>query len=283
MNGSPAKMGTISGTAGHSSALKMKAEADTASALKQLLDPEKQAANTRETQDNRKKKGESYIDDKGNKMAGDKVWKKGQVKAKSEGSDLDALVKSRKGMKKGSDEYNAVQNKINSALGSKKVHGTKTTPKVDTKNITVTGGDGDKNAVVTRGKNQNASKITDSEKRSNRDVAKYDKRTGEGVENENKKTARANRKNAKKAFGKGSKEHLAAKEALLVAKEADRQGESGGRKRGLFRKLSSSINKKKQAKNKGKLKAAQNKADANYYQGSTDTESHTSNPNQEKK
>ena len=35
MNGSPAKMGTISGTAGHSSALKMKAETDAASALKQ--------------------------------------------------------------------------------------------------------------------------------------------------------------------------------------------------------------------------------------------------------
>ena len=36
MNGSPAKMGTISGAAGHSSALKMKAEADAASALKQM-------------------------------------------------------------------------------------------------------------------------------------------------------------------------------------------------------------------------------------------------------
>ena len=35
MKGSPAKMGTISGTAGHSSALKMKVEADAASALKQ--------------------------------------------------------------------------------------------------------------------------------------------------------------------------------------------------------------------------------------------------------
>ena len=37
MNGSPAKMGTIQGTAGHSSALKMKVEADAAaSALKQM-------------------------------------------------------------------------------------------------------------------------------------------------------------------------------------------------------------------------------------------------------
>jgi len=38
MNGSPAKMGTISGTAGHSSALKMKAEENAASALKQTID-----------------------------------------------------------------------------------------------------------------------------------------------------------------------------------------------------------------------------------------------------
>jgi len=36
MKGSPAKLGTIKGTAGHASALKMKAEADAASALKDL-------------------------------------------------------------------------------------------------------------------------------------------------------------------------------------------------------------------------------------------------------
>ena len=35
MKGSPAKMGRIQGTAGHASALKMKAEANAASALKQ--------------------------------------------------------------------------------------------------------------------------------------------------------------------------------------------------------------------------------------------------------
>ena len=61
------------------------------------------------------------------KMA-DKDWKKGQESAKSAGWDLDALVKKRGGLKKGSDEYNIVQNHINKALGSKKIHGkTKTT------------------------------------------------------------------------------------------------------------------------------------------------------------
>tara|TARA_R110000823_G_scaffold35176_3_gene97200 strand:+ start:1169 stop:2017 length:849 start_codon:yes stop_codon:yes gene_type:complete len=39
MNGSPAKMGTISGTAGHSSALKMKVSENAASALKQMRLP----------------------------------------------------------------------------------------------------------------------------------------------------------------------------------------------------------------------------------------------------
>ena len=96
MNGSPVKMGTISGTAGHGSALKMKVEANAASALKQT-EP---------------------------KML-EKDWKKGQESAKSSGRDLDALVKSRKGLKKGSDEYNVVQNQINKALGDKTKHGVK--------------------------------------------------------------------------------------------------------------------------------------------------------------
>jgi hypothetical protein len=84
-----------SGTSAHSSALKMRESENAASALKQT-EP---------------------------KMA-EKDWKKGQESAKSSGRDLDALVKSRKGMKKGSDEYNVVQNQINKALGSKKRHGT---------------------------------------------------------------------------------------------------------------------------------------------------------------
>jgi hypothetical protein len=98
-----------SGTSAHSSALKMKVEQDAASALK-------------------------------DKKMAEADWKKGQESAKSAGRDLDALVKKREGLKKGSDEYNVVQNQINKALGSKKRHGvtstqttkdkTKTTKKV---------------------------------------------------------------------------------------------------------------------------------------------------------
>tara|TARA_B100000902_G_scaffold42227_1_gene49900 strand:+ start:2329 stop:3519 length:1191 start_codon:yes stop_codon:yes gene_type:complete len=47
-------------------------------------------------------------------------WKKGQDKAKEMGTDLDALVKKRKTLEKGSDEWKRNQNKINEALGSSK-------------------------------------------------------------------------------------------------------------------------------------------------------------------
>jgi hypothetical protein len=114
MNGSPAKLGTISGAAGHSSALKMKAKADAASALKQK-DP------------NIGKKG---------LYKSDKSWKEGEASAKSSGRDLNELVKIRKGLKKGSDEYNVVQNQINKALGNKKVHGA--TSSTETKGKTTT-------------------------------------------------------------------------------------------------------------------------------------------------
>lgn len=118
MKGSPAKMGTIQGTAGHSSALKMRTEQN-ASALKQtpqeVLD--KKAAEVAAAASKVKAK------QKENEKMPKADWKKGQESAKSSGRDLDALVKSRKGMKKGSDEYNVVQNQINKALGSKKVHG----------------------------------------------------------------------------------------------------------------------------------------------------------------
>ena len=86
MNGSPAKMGSIQGTAGHSSALKMKVE-ENASALKQIA------------------------------YGGTKTWEQGQ---KDSGGTLNDLVKQRKGVKKGTPEYNKIQNQINKALGSKK-------------------------------------------------------------------------------------------------------------------------------------------------------------------
>ena len=111
----------ISGTSAHRSALKMRADENAASALKQRV------------------------------KGGTKTWKQGEKAAESTGRDLNALVTERKKYKKGSDEYNAVQNQINKALGSKKRHGVtteatdtrgkktsdvKTTPGVGTKTVT---------------------------------------------------------------------------------------------------------------------------------------------------
>ena len=111
----------ISGTSAHRSALKMRADENAASALKQRV------------------------------KGGTKTWKQGEKAAESTGRDLNALVTERKKYKKGSDEYNAVQNQINKALGSKKRHGVtteatdtkgkktseeKTTPGISTKKVT---------------------------------------------------------------------------------------------------------------------------------------------------
>jgi hypothetical protein len=134
MNGSPAKMGTIQGTAGHSSALKMKAEADTASALKQMEIKKEELKGSGATLNKGDKiivdaTGSSYTGVSGKKHKLDATkskahkgvldtrWKKGD---KASGGTLNELVKQRKGVTKGTPEYNKIQNQINAALGSKK-------------------------------------------------------------------------------------------------------------------------------------------------------------------
>jgi len=88
MKGSPAKMGTIQGTAGHSSALKMKKEDNIASPVKA------------------------------------RDWEKASKIAKRYGQDLNQLTRDRKKHKKGSDEYNKIQNQINYYLqDSKSIYG----------------------------------------------------------------------------------------------------------------------------------------------------------------
>jgi hypothetical protein len=239
MNGSPAKMGTIQGTAGHSSALKMKAEADTASALKQmeLTKEETKGAyqggkgadvtmsatgSTITTKDGKKiKTDKSKVT---HKKLLDARWKKGD---KASGGTLNELVKQRKGVTKGTPEYNKIQNQINAALGSKKRYDEGPTTDETTKTT--------------------ATEATT--KRDNKKVevqAKYDEKVGEATENKDKGDTKADYKYAKKTFGKGSEEERTAKLNKLIAKEADRQGESGGKKQGIFRKLSSFVNKKRQ-------------------------------------
>ena len=161
MNGSPAKLGTIQGTAGHRSALKQNEEQKVketswwrgqegvipdewqggdkrvmvdgkkVSKLKHVESGGKLPEGSELTKDQKKKQEAKKTAEKptAEKKMKSEDWKKGQERAKSKGDDLDALVSKRKGMKKGSDEYNVVQNKINRALGDKTRHGVTTTTK----------------------------------------------------------------------------------------------------------------------------------------------------------
>jgi len=270
MKGSPAKMGTISGTAGHRSALKMKA----ASALKET-EPE-----TRETswwrgeegwipdelQSNvkrdrvpveKKKEEGTETETKKTTKKDDKMpdadWKKGQETAKSKGENLDALVKKRKGLEKGSDEWKRNQNKINEALGNKKRYKTSATGDQDY-------GPDHKDPGYDKFMEKHSNIEAKADKKKEKHKAKYERKSGETDEDTSKKLSKLVRKTQKKTHGKGSKKHQQAKLAHLKAKEADRQGTEGGRKQGLFRKLSSKINLKRQKKTEAKIKAMEDKA-----------------------
>ena len=301
MNGSPAKMGTISGTAGHSSALKMKAE----SALKaknpkaktydeaydENLDYQPDegegvtrtsnhgkidkwgrkyegsntpgTANTQEDIDEHKK---TFPDTK-RKVGDYKYGKVDRAKNKKGKADFKKAAEDWNMKTYGTKNPTSVANKGGMtkkelAAKHKASKTTKVVPKpATTQKPTVSGVDNSGDAVRTRGKNQNASKLTDTEKRSNKDVAKSDKRRGESAENKTKKETREAKKAAKKTSGKDSVEFLEAKQANLMAKESDRQGSKGGKKQGFFRKLSSKINKNKQKKNQEKIDAKNSPAD----------------------
>ena len=265
-----------SGTSGHRSALKMITEQRATSALKVVepteeeikadeeleemsdaefqeieeLEKEREKIQKQKDKDNPpaninddtddktkpKKKKDPNIGKKG-LYKSDKSWKEGTAKAKSEGSDLNALVKKRKGLKKGSYEYNKVQNKINSALGNKTRYDEGPAAKSDAKPTKT-------EKVISKGEDKKTKIKT-----------KAAKRTGEVTENVEKRVAGISKKEARKKYGRGSKEHLAAKQTHLKSKEADRQGTKGGRKQSIFRRASSKINKKRQEKNKAKIDA----------------------------
>ena len=205
MNGSPAKMGTISGTAGHSSALKMRAEQNAAAAF----------------QPSPMKSKEYDAAAKKDPNLGSYVAERKKIKAKY-GGDRKKY--------RASEEYKSNQSKINKAYG------------ID---------DGYKAAEPTKTDIVNAKAVTKVDKINAKALTK----TSEVGENTTKKVARLSKKDAKKQFGKGSKEHLAAKQAHLESKEADRQGAQGGKKQTFFRKLSSKRNLKRQEKNKAKIEA----------------------------
>ena len=93
MKGSPMKLGTIQGTAGHRSALKMKMEQDAAAKLRK----------------------ESAM-----KMKKESPFKNEYAKAKEKDPKLDSYIRERDKHEPGSAEYEAQQSKINAAYGKKR-------------------------------------------------------------------------------------------------------------------------------------------------------------------
>tara|TARA_R110002167_G_scaffold87072_1_gene235621 strand:- start:44 stop:817 length:774 start_codon:yes stop_codon:yes gene_type:complete len=252
MNGSPAKTGGISGTAGHSSALKMRASENAASALKQLSASEldkygggktSDVANSKAYKDDMKKR------DANRKVADKKMpnadWAKGQKKAKSEGGNLDALVKSRGGLKKGTPEYNKVQNKINSALGNKKRY--------------------DEGPATTVSTSKNQTKVDNKLAKQDKKFAKQDEKRvvkdNERGENRKVQDAKRTRTRAKTIFGKNSAEHTYEKSKVAKAKGEDLSGEGGGKKAKLFGNLRRKLNKNRQARLTKKAEKLANEKD----------------------
>lgn len=219
MSGSPAKMGTISGTAGHRSALKMASTVKIASPAKSA---EYDAAAKKDAE------------------LGSYVKNRKAIKAKYGGDRTKYRA---------SDEYKANQSKINKAYGIDDGY------KAPEKKVEA--------APVVKAK-------TKTEKKIAKVVTKGEKKKSEVTENVDKKTAKLTKRQARKKYGKDSKEFLEAKATHLKAKETDRQGGKGGKKQGIFRKWSSNINKNRQEKNKAKLKAKQNDEDAAYYGSAED-------------
>jgi hypothetical protein len=230
MKGSPAKMGTISGTAGHASALKQVNRDGSVSipALENL----------------KKKEGKPHVSKKGEKMAGDKAWKKASEKSmKSTGDNLNNLIKTRSGQKKGSDEYNTTQNKINAAMGNKKVHKTKLNSQSKETQA--------KKAVIdTKTKEKQSKIVTKAEDKAKKDDSsnfktdyKAERKLVKTEQKKSRKKANLDVKEARKASGRGSDEVKAAKAARKANRKANR----------AERKQMRKDQKENKAVNKGKL------------------------------
>jgi len=238
MNGSPAKMGTISGTAGHGSALKMKAEASAASALKQ-----------KEKRETSWWKGEEGLipDELQPGVNRPKVKTEHGKKVEADKKATESKTSSKKSyVKKGGKSTGNMKDYALNSQARRDEYDARGWAHDKTTKVTAA-------TTATAKPTKTEEAVAKGEVKKGNIAEKAAKRTGEVVENVDKKTSKLARKAAKKTGGKGSVEHLEAKKAHLEAKETDRQGGKGGRKQGFFRKLSSKINKKKQAKTQGKI------------------------------
>ena len=260
MKGSPAKMGTIQGTAGHASALKKAAavvseEKKDPSLLEQGVDYAKskikQLANVLKDDDKSKEskkvsKDDTKDDIKKNVKTDDKSSDKKSKKSSSSDPysravkndpNVPEYVKTRKTLEKGSRDWVSNQWKINKAY-----YGEETANRLKTKHMKKYGLSDISDKTETK-----ISKIKDKGTDKQKKITdRMSKKVSEVDENVSKKEAKLLKKDAKKTHGKGSLEHLQAKLKHLQTKQEDIEGTKGGKKRGLFRKAASNISKKRQ-------------------------------------
>ena len=281
-----------SGTSGHSSALKMKA----ASALKAKNPKAKtydEAYDAMETVHTTGKVTEEYPEgvptsykwDQRPKLGGrtHSSGKKGRARFIKEAEDWNMKTYGTKNPTSAANKANMTKKEL---AAQYKV--SQTTPEVKTDandtndtNDTNEANNGNSKPSKTKSKTKTEKKIAEVEKKhddkqqklweevntstSKKREKNYSRNWYEVLENREKKVAKIKKKDARKTYGKDSKEFLEAKKAHLKAKEIDRQGlgtddwgGEKGKKQGLFRKLSSKINKKRQEKNQAKIDALDN-------------------------
>jgi len=199
-----------SGTSAHSSALKQVNLKDGSVAIPAL-------------EAKKKEEGKPYLSKKGHEMAGDKAWKKASEKSmKTSGDNLDNLIKTRSGQKKGSDEYNTTQNKINAAMGNKTVHKTKLNQQSKETQA--------KKAIVNTKAEVKSEKIVDKAENNAKVNDKGDFKVDYKAERKlvkteqkaSRKKANLDVKEARKTSGRGSDEVKAAKAARKANRKANR-------------------------------------------------------------
>jgi hypothetical protein len=217
MNGSPVKMGSIQGTAGHSSALKMKME-ENASALK------------KKAYGGAGKTWGEYDKASGGALNTDtKTQKEYEAKMRKENPNWD---------KKKDNTWKTQQNKINKHVGSKVVHSVDEIAKVIDTGVVDETNNNNNNIITPTDDAQVFSSLSNTSTIkpgiSNEDMLKIEgkskKRQGEYNENLNKAEQKNERKTAKALYGKDSSKYQQERIQELEANRADRMGEQGGKK-----------------------------------------------------
>jgi len=252
MKGSPAKMGTIQGTAGHSSALKMKMEKDAAAKLKREAAAKMKSPVEKELVGNQDRLPE------GLKAKIEAAPTKKTYKEAYKDADKDKY-KTQEEFNKAADDWWA------SDAGQKKAASDK---KFSHRLTKINKSDEGRSEIKTADEkdtrtDKEKKKAAKSQKKHENKIGKMDKKYNEREENRKVQDAKRSAKYAKEYFGKGSAEHATSKYEAAVAKGEDLSGAGGGKRAVFFGNLRRKWNQKKQDRLKGKAdRLSQEKSDA---------------------